>query len=228
MTTTPADVLRAAAEKLRVLAAAVSAPEARYQPFHADGTDVTQGRSPGMYDVAKTETVELADYIAVLHPGIGLALADWLETTAGYYAPGPTHPTHVVHALAVARQILGTTTETRATVADMQPETVAHPATTAWTVEYKIDDDTTWYYLGTYSREGADFMVRDLANRDTETRLVRATTTYTVEPAPAVTEEPEFAGPRQCGHDDYHDAHEWADLPHIWCPGHSLAEEPGR
>ncbi|MFJ2267771.1 hypothetical protein ACIOHO_15620 [Streptomyces sp. NPDC087849] len=49
--------------------------------------------------------------------------------------------------------------------------------------------------------------------------------------APAVTEEPEepeFAGTRQCGHDDYHDAHEWADLPHIWCPGHSLTEEPGR
>ncbi|MDK0520369.1 hypothetical protein [Streptomyces sp. ML-6] len=42
------------------------------------------------------------------------------------------------------------------------------------------------------------------------------------------TEEPESAGPRQCGHDDYHDAHEWADLPHVWCPGYSLTEEPGR
>ncbi|MER7813710.1 hypothetical protein ABZ714_34320 [Streptomyces sp. NPDC006798] len=27
----------------------------------------------------------------------------------------------------------------------------------------------------------------------------------------------------ECGHDDYHDPHEWADLPHIWCPGHSHA-----
>ncbi|MCY0959947.1 hypothetical protein [Streptomyces sp. H27-H5] len=35
-------------------------------------------------------------------------LADWLDTAATYYAPGPTHPTHVVHALAVARAILGT------------------------------------------------------------------------------------------------------------------------
>ncbi|MER6607338.1 hypothetical protein ABT282_15850 [Streptomyces sp. NPDC000927] len=46
--------------------------------------------------------------------------------------------------------------------------------------------------------------------------------------APAVTEGPEFAGPRQCGHDDYHDAHEWADRPGVWCPGHSLTDEPGR
>jgi hypothetical protein len=29
-------------------------------------------------------------------------------------------------------------------------------------------------------------------------------------------------GTRQCGHDDYHDAHEWADRPGVWCPGHSL------
>lgn len=28
-------------------------------------------------------------------------------------------------------------------------------------------------------------------------------------------------GTRQCGHDDYHTGHEWADQPHIWCPGHS-------
>ncbi|MFE5895872.1 hypothetical protein ACFQ67_00325 [Streptomyces sp. NPDC056488] len=25
----------------------------------------------------------------------------------------------------------------------------------------------------------------------------------------------------QCGYDDYHDAHEWADKPHVRCPGHS-------
>lgn len=27
---------------------------------------------------------------------------------------------------------------------------------------------------------------------------------------------------RPCGHDDYHDAHEWADRPGVWCPGHSV------
>ncbi|WP_327655727.1 hypothetical protein [Streptomyces sp. NBC_00483] len=30
---------------------------------------------------------------------------------------------------------------------------------------------------------------------------------------------------RQCGHDDYHDAHPWADHPSIWCPGHSYESE---
>jgi hypothetical protein len=32
-------------------------------------------------------------------------------------------------------------------------------------------------------------------------------------------EEP-TGGTRQCGHDDYHPAHEWADRPNVWCPGH--------
>lgn len=31
--------------------------------------------------------------------------------------------------------------------------------------------------------------------------------------------EAEFAGTRPCGHDDYHDGHEWADRPGVWCPG---------
>jgi hypothetical protein len=26
---------------------------------------------------------------------------------------------------------------------------------------------------------------------------------------------------RQCGHADYHTPHEWADQPHLWCPGYS-------
>ena len=26
---------------------------------------------------------------------------------------------------------------------------------------------------------------------------------------------------QQCGHDDYHDPHEWADHPSVSCPGHS-------
>lgn len=32
-------------------------------------------------------------------------------------------------------------------------------------------------------------------------------------------------GTRQCGHDDYHDPHEWADRPGTWCPGHAITEE---
>lgn len=31
-------------------------------------------------------------------------------------------------------------------------------------------------------------------------------------------------GTGPCGHDDYHDPHEWADRPGIWCPGISYAD----
>lgn len=31
--------------------------------------------------------------------------------------------------------------------------------------------------------------------------------------------EPPVGGVRPCGHDDYHDAHDWADQPDVWCPG---------
>jgi hypothetical protein len=32
-------------------------------------------------------------------------------------------------------------------------------------------------------------------------------------------------GTRPCGHDDYHDTHEWADRPGVWCPGLSFADD---
>jgi hypothetical protein len=39
-------------------------------------------------------------------------------------------------------------------------------------------------------------------------------------------DEPE-TGTCPCGHDDYHDTHEWADRPGVWCPGIShAADEP--
>ncbi|MFB6787653.1 hypothetical protein ACFCWT_13355 [Streptomyces olivaceus] len=102
---TPADELRTAADKIRRLAKAISAPDERDQAFHADGTDVTQGRT-GLYDVATTQTTELATYIAAMHPGVGLALADWLEWQAAALADG--HIAIPDAALAVARQINGT------------------------------------------------------------------------------------------------------------------------
>ncbi|MDX5569525.1 hypothetical protein PYK79_48400 [Streptomyces sp. ID05-04B] len=48
------------------------------------------------------------EYIAAMDPGVGAALAELLDTAAEYVADdSPTHPTHVVHALAVARAING-------------------------------------------------------------------------------------------------------------------------
>ena len=32
-------------------------------------------------------------------------------------------------------------------------------------------------------------------------------------------------GTGPCGHDDYHDPHEWADRPGVWCPGISYADD---
>ena len=35
----------------------------------------------------------------------------------------------------------------------------------------------------------------------------------------------DFTGTRPCGHDDYHDPHEWADRPDLWCPGHGYDDQ---
>lgn len=48
-----------------------------------------------------------AEYIALMHPDVGLALAEWL----GDAAEGDEHGEHNPYALAVARQILGQVTE---------------------------------------------------------------------------------------------------------------------
>ncbi|MFE6355906.1 hypothetical protein ACFVOO_23995 [Streptomyces rochei] len=104
----PADELRTAAQTLRTLSKAISAPDERDQVFHAEGTDVTQGRT-GLYDVATTQTTELADYIAAMHPGVGTALAAWLESWTGIEMyEAHALPEDARHALAVARQINGT------------------------------------------------------------------------------------------------------------------------
>ncbi|MEV5261773.1 hypothetical protein AB0L02_27500 [Streptomyces anulatus] len=113
----PADQLHAAAAKLRaVSSAATDGPwtianippytdpvlMSRYEETPADGEVLIVGNvGVGEEDQAQ---------IALMHPGVGLAMADWLDVAAEYYTPGPAHPTHVVHALAVARQLLGTST----------------------------------------------------------------------------------------------------------------------
>jgi hypothetical protein len=133
--TTPAAELLAAAEKLRSLATAVPTEDWGTRPWHVEecsDTDtmescpciVAQGeykefdqpQIPPVQYVADAETREHAEYIAAMHPGVGLALADWLENmartvdaVADKYEPDPgSH--WLAPALAVARQVLGTTT----------------------------------------------------------------------------------------------------------------------
>ncbi|MDK1473660.1 hypothetical protein QNO07_09530 [Streptomyces sp. 549] len=125
----PADTLRDAAARLRTLAGAVPADHWGDRPWHVEecsDTDtmqncpciVTQGeyrafdepQDPPIQYVADAETPEHAAYIAAMHPGVGLALATWLEHSAvilsGY--DNHDHAEEYGHLpLAVARAVLG-------------------------------------------------------------------------------------------------------------------------
>lgn len=140
----PADELRAAAEALRGLATAATPGPWRQHDTHlgqygyaatvlsGEGNDTDlRAWLPSMSQEPWDETRNVwpdAAYIATMHPGVGKALADWLETAAHHYecgiqaaddvfrndpaghkaflTTGPGAPSP--HALAVARAINGT------------------------------------------------------------------------------------------------------------------------
>ncbi|MEJ8671900.1 hypothetical protein WKI71_36710 [Streptomyces sp. MS1.AVA.1] len=116
---TPADELRTAAEKIRILATT-----ATDGPWHQSGIG-DQGwtvDTPHAF-VAETEDSEKgradADWIAAMHPGVGDKISGLLEAAAGFVddypdltrphiddEPCSDHACHIVHAsLAVARAI---------------------------------------------------------------------------------------------------------------------------
>lgn len=110
---TPADELRTAAEKLRLHAAA--AHRASPSPWNVTDENVVRC-ADGMIVADRSGTdhpAERADlpYIAAMHPGVGTALAKWLDVTAASLDAN-THPgwqeTVAPHPLAVARAINGT------------------------------------------------------------------------------------------------------------------------
>ncbi|MFJ2374996.1 hypothetical protein ACIOZL_19635 [Streptomyces sp. NPDC087769] len=126
--TTPADELRAAATQLRGHAEA--AHQVSPGPWSHDDECaysrnklIVADRSCAS-DNGNPEQVRDLPYIALVHPGVGFAIADWLDETARFaslYASLATattgaspaveeYDTLTRHALAVARQILGTTT----------------------------------------------------------------------------------------------------------------------
>lgn len=129
--TTPAAELRAAATKLRELAAqADDGPWEttwREQQYHLDGyrDGDLHPISEWTYAIAtwepkvETERAECdtanADYMAAMHPGVGAALADWLDSTAATIEAvhrkredAATEDSHwVAPALAVARALNG-------------------------------------------------------------------------------------------------------------------------
>ena len=115
---TPEQTLIAAATKLRELATAANATHPapwtarpRY-PHLDDGRD----RAHRLYDTNRRSLLggaataggpfmlaPIARYAALMHPGVGTGLADWLDDAAA----GDDHGEHNPYALAVAHQILG-------------------------------------------------------------------------------------------------------------------------
>ncbi|MFJ2909376.1 hypothetical protein ACIO8F_08060 [Streptomyces sp. NPDC087228] len=134
--TAPAAALRAAAARLRALATAASidadgTPTTTWsaklrRPADPDGSSLLYGDHRTREDGRRIAWPPLlrggsqqrptyihtqhADYIATMGPGVGLAIADWLDSWIGVEISehGPM-PEDARHALAVARQVLGTT-----------------------------------------------------------------------------------------------------------------------
>ncbi|MFF8544775.1 hypothetical protein ACF060_31315 [Streptomyces werraensis] len=120
--TTPADELRTAAETMRRLASEATPGPWRQHDTHlwqyGHTATVLSGEGnetdlrawlPSQSQESWDETRNVwndAAYIAAMHPGVGAALAELLETAANYYASDAIgHPTHLVRALAVARAV---------------------------------------------------------------------------------------------------------------------------
>jgi hypothetical protein len=129
---TPADTLRAAAEKLRALAAAATEdsgsttwhaarhfpeqPDSTFTALWATGVRPLLGGGGGRGRPPAYVHAPVGDYIALMDPGLSHALADWLDETATEVtAAEGTEYELLAHepsnswtaALAVARQILG-------------------------------------------------------------------------------------------------------------------------
>ncbi|MGW9299396.1 hypothetical protein ACWHA3_01035 [Streptomyces cyaneofuscatus] len=120
----PADQLRAAAEKLRAAAGRATRGNGSWR--YTKGLPNDSVRTEAGWEIAYGDDLGSLGYIALMHPGVGLALADSLESTARTvdavsekYEPDPA--AHwLAPALAVARQLLGTTVAEGAVVLEPQ------------------------------------------------------------------------------------------------------------
>lgn len=108
---TAEETLRKAAEKLRTLAGdAQPGPWTQIPERHVfDHYRTIVQEEDRMVPIAGTSLEGDAEYIATMHPGIGLALADWLDLAAGTaeFAEQWNLPNTNRHPLAVARAVLG-------------------------------------------------------------------------------------------------------------------------
>jgi hypothetical protein len=125
---TPAETLTAAVTRLRERSIGVTAGPWTHNPDlvwnaspHFDQEFVGAPAEYGTVIVAATgkptdpQALADADWIALMHPAVGLALADWLAHEASYQLhldeTGQDGAEDSTHALAVARAILGEAAE---------------------------------------------------------------------------------------------------------------------
>ncbi|MFE7535243.1 hypothetical protein ACFU67_13335 [Streptomyces rhizosphaericola] len=139
----PADQLRAAAEKLR--AAAMGSPMNSSPWRYAKGLPSDSVRTEVGWEVVYGDAPGDLRYIALMHPGVGLALAAWLDTEAATWAGDEVHNSCSTQsctfdaALAVARQLLGTTMLSELTD-DLTAEEAREQAHDLATQLYKAQD----------------------------------------------------------------------------------------
>jgi hypothetical protein len=135
--TTPADELRAASALVRAAAEPATPGPRTVVPRYRKGTnvlvqyDIYKPPLPGS-NIPQHRTCRPGDvdelYAAAIHPGVGLALATWLDSAAHDAEQIGADP----HALTVARQILGTTVTDEATPAPTRPEAAAIHQAADW------------------------------------------------------------------------------------------------
>jgi hypothetical protein len=99
--TSPSDELRTAATRLRSLATAATPGPWEQTGIGDYGWTVSSSSSALVDTVDSEEGRADADYIAAMHPGVGLALAAWLESEAEFGLNPGIDPA----ALTVARAI---------------------------------------------------------------------------------------------------------------------------
>lgn len=102
--TSPADELRTAATRLRSLATAATPGPWEQTGIGDYGWAVHFGHAAAGVETEDSDQGRAdADYIATMHPGVGLALAAWLESEAEFGVNPGIDPA----ALTVARAITG-------------------------------------------------------------------------------------------------------------------------
>ena len=104
------EMLRKAADRLRSLATEATPGRWDWQNAYRDPNECSvyhpHESMRGSVGVAGRMDFHNAEYIATMHPGVGVALAEWLDFSADVWGDGQMSNRAVAPALAVARAVL--------------------------------------------------------------------------------------------------------------------------